>query len=57
MSWRVVLKPYLSVTADNVARDKGADATPTHPRRGGGHPLLQVQAVLQRRAGKICICL
>ena len=42
-------------TADHTARHPGADPTQTHPRRGGGHPLLQVQAVLQRCTGPVCL--
>lgn len=47
----------LFLTVNNVTRDTGADATATHSRRGRGDTFIQKQAILQRRARQIRLCL
>lgn len=36
-----------------AARHQSTDPSQTHPRRGGGHIILQIQAVLQRNTREI----
>lgn len=57
MWWKVgtVLRvcARFSLTVDNASCYPSADSPQTHPRGRGGHPVLQVQAILQRSARTI----
>lgn len=46
---------FLPRAADHAARHPGADASQTHSRGRRGHPVLQVQTVLQRNTGEVHI--
>lgn len=47
----------ISLSAHHPPRHQSTNPTPTHPRGGGGHIVVQVQAVLQRGARQVRLCL